>query len=60
MLWLLLAAWPLVALLVGLVLGRSVAIEEHLADRLASELPRGDPEPAGAGMDQGYALAEQG
>jgi hypothetical protein len=58
MLWLLLAAWPLVALLLGCLLGRSVAIEERLADQYAPELSQGDPESAKA--DTGYALAEQG
>jgi hypothetical protein len=59
MLWLLLLAWPLVGLAIGLLLGRSITIEEHLADQHAQELPQSsstDP----AGTDPGYALAEQG
>ena len=61
MLWLLLlAGWLLVAVLVGLVLGRSIAIEEDHAARDASELAQRDPEPAGADTDPGYALTEQG
>ena len=61
MLWLLLlGGWLLVALVVGLVLGRSIAMEEDHAARYASEHAQGDPEPAAAEEDTGYALAEQG
>ena len=60
MLWLVLAIWPFVALLIGCLLGRSVAMEDAYAARCAPELAHGDPEPAGAESDTGYALAEQG
>jgi hypothetical protein len=59
MLWLLLTLWPVVGLLVGCLLGRSIAIEEDHAARHAPELLPERTGQAGVDPDASYALAQQ-